>query len=671
MARFPKVYFYTPKDEYVNLAGIGNPGDHLIKFTYKYIETDSDVCTVVLGFNRTNIDLTFLQPGINYHIKWGHVGEVLSNTRKVVVSKATYKYGQSGFSVTLQLVPIALYKGEATIRSPHGDSLIDTLLDLTDTTGELSMEYTSDLKNTYLVTRREEGSWASQVTNPDGKKIVPSLNLEEKKAITDALAVNGDLRSVKKKIWSESYEHQYDKSDILIIGEGTLAGTLARQRWEGPKLRNAELTSQDLFVSIDTMNKKIGSRLILKIRDDKSSLGGVDLGAESVFGLLPTKGLISWAVEESDKEAKLIGGIASTIDPTLKIIQGIEIDLGKPFDFFTLELDGSTTPITFYPNGAYPYMMINNEGDHINIFQSTLKQRQNQHIQVQLLETLGYDQDAVLKFVKDSTLPDNYAEVLLEEQYQRQVIEQKKRIAGWKLNTDDIKPDYVTVHFSGQPIARIKQQIIKKIMDQSFYNFKLSVTTEGNPLIEDGVNFEFRSGNTHVDGKYHIDQSEHTISSAGYTTKVVAFKIVADGERISSEKEALIEEGIIKRTTDYRSETARQEGVEALNNSRGAHALAELWPYTSVVKPYPDASGSYVQAAGIHPINWDIMYRIDGHERAGGPWVILSEDGRPLYNERRDEVKQAYKDANSIKHLEDLQNPLKDYSAKYNQPGNE
>ena len=622
MARIPKVYFYTPKDQYVNLSGIGNPGDYITRFSYKYSETSDDKCQAILGFTRTNIDLTFLQPGIAYHLRWGYVGEKLSNVRKVIVKKAVYKYTSMGFTVTLDMVPVAAYKGEATIRDPNGDSLVDTLIDGAKEVGQTGFVYTTTSGQKLQVIKKKEGWWESHSLDASGKEI-------KTKVATNQTAKSNP--SVTKRVVAADWQEHYAKQSLTIVGGLGPSASFAKP---ATSLRGL-VSYQEVFKGLAHMYQASGVNMILKIRDDAAVSEPIDWGSSPIFGVVAKAGVISWTAEKMDKENKLVGRQAATIDPLTKTVESVNVTVEKPFTVKYQDAHSKTLiEVTVYQKGDDYYMKPIDGGktSETQILKSLYDKLKDQHVEAQLLKRKGYTQ-AQLDNLAASGIPQKgFSEHMDKFNSFMEARRAKQRYEAWGITPGAAKAGYITPLYSGDTAEQLTDKAIQQTLNQLFYNLKVTIVTEGNPQVEDQVNFTFVAGNPDIDYIYHLDESEHIISSTGYTTKLVGYKVAPSVERISQRIKTQIEEGLAAKFPNVKTDKTIIDGVQELNLELGATLTTREY---SIDKP---------------PFLEDQQPRY-GQPYKGSPYVDLREHATNLVKEKWDNAVSAEKDTHANFHV--------------------
>jgi len=649
MARIPKVYFYTPKDQYVNLSGIGNPGDYITRFSYKYSETSDDKCQAILGFTRTNIDLTFLQPGIAYHLRWGYVGEKLSNVRKVVVKKAVYKYTSTGFTVTLDMVPVAAYKGEATIRDPNGDSLVDTLIDGAKEVGQTGFVYTTTSGQKLQVIKKKEGGWKHQEFDASGKEVKTQLTAAEKFKVNP---------SVTKRVVAADWQEHYAKQSLTMVGGLGPSASFAKPATVPVSSLKGLVSYQDVFKGLAQMYQANGVNMILKIRDDAAISEPIDWGSSPIFGVVANAGVISWIAEKMDKEDKLVGRQAATIDPLTKTIESVNVTVEKPFTVKYQDAHSKTlVKVKVYQKGDDYYMKPVDGGktSETQILKSLYDKLKDQNVEAQLLRNRGYSQSDIDKLVSEDKLKKGYNKHLDEAFASEKDKKAKTLYEAWGLSNGAVKAGYVKPLYSGDTAEQLTNKAIQQTLNQLFYNLKVTIVTEGNPQVEDQVNFTFVAGNPDIDYIYHLDESEHIISSTGYTTKLVGYKVAPSVERITRRVKTQVEEGLAAKFPDIKTDKALIDGIRELNLELGA-TLTTLGK--AIYHPSLDENSHtlYSQPFGDQPYQ-------------GSPYVDLRIHASKLINEKWDNAVAAEKDhTKSFSPDQTIEEALKEYN---NTPKNE
>ena len=635
MARVPKVYFYTPKGQYVNLSGIGNPGDHLYKFSYKYSETEDDTCRVILAFNRTNIDLTFLQPGIAYHIRWGYIGGRLSGIRSVIVNKATYKYSASGFSVTLDMVPSAAYKGEATIRDPNGDSLEETLVDGAKEVGQVGFTYTTSSGQQLQVIKVADGYWQHKQVSANGEVSVDLS--EETKAGIHNLVKKGKEENLtaqeiadRKATWEKYYAAQ------LLYATSSPGISPGVQTQQPIPLTHGLVTHQDFLKGLSYMLQAKGANTVLKIRDGSVTTETVDWGADPTFGLVASAGLISWTAEKADKEDKLVGREAATIDPLTKSIKSTKVFASRKFRTKYLDIDGKTLiEAKVYQKGDSYYMEpiaiagepVTQPVDPKELTKTTYNILLDQSVNAQALRDQGLSESQIDQLVLDGKPLKGTATGLANlDQYlaDQQV---KEQYEAWGIEPGAVEVGYVKPLYSGDTAEQLKDKAIHQTLNQIFYNLKLTVVTEGNPRVEDRVNFTFVTGNKDIDYIYHLDESEHTISSAGYTTRLVGYKVAPNVERIATQANTIISEGLAASFPEVNTEKTIIAGIRELNLQLGATLTTHAYTLKNPL-----------HSNNLKPGENDPFYN---QNTEGDPYVDLRSNATKLVDEKYEDAIQA------------------------------
>lgn len=663
MAKVPKVYFYTPKDQYVNLKGIGNPGDHLYSFSYKYSETKDDTCRAILAFKHTDIDLTFLQPGIMYHIRWGYVGGPLSDTRSLTIKKASYKWGASGFMVVLDLVPSGIYKGEATLRSPDGESLVDGLVDMAKESGVSGYEYVTSAGAKLQVLQSKDGSWKRKAYDSSGN-LVSFFSKQDKANIRKAI-------QEKNRDWNKYYLTHGGlpkNSQFMRVGIGQHS-SIPEQLVDYP----------DVLTATATMLQAHGVNSIVKARDDSIITSPVDWGAKPTFGIVAFAGVISWTAEKADKEAKRVGREAATIDPLDKTLHVTKVYAEKPFRAKFMDAHSKTLiEAEYYRYGDSYYMKPIDIDDSFNGFptsfaselssdyvssgltridKATYEQRKDEAIEAQLLTKKGYSQGDIDKLVLSGQLTKGYAEQLDAKESEREALEERQYLEAWGLGLGAVEAGYVKPLYSGGTPEDLANKAIQETLNQIFYNLKVTIVTEGNPHVEDQVNFTFITGNKQIDYIYHLDESEHSITSRGYTTKLVGYKVAPNVERVSSEISTKVEEGLKTKFPKAKTEHKVIDGLKMLELELGATLAAhqELFKKPSKYTDYGAPQHERLSKGNIFPIF--------GYEH--GPYVDLQKKaGGSVTSQYLKEVK-AIQDAGATGHFnpdQTVEDAFKEYN---------
>jgi len=618
MAKFPKVYFYTPKGKFVSLNGIGNPGNHVYKFSYKYSETDGDVGDIILVFTHTHIDLTYLQPGIGYKIRWGYVNGAWSDERYIAIKEVSYKYSTAGFTVSLKIVAKAAYQGEATLRDSNGDSLEETIEDAAKVVEEYSLVYTTNDGHKIKYIKLTDGSFEYKGYTPDGRELVPKLDQKTLNKIHGEF----DVESLNT-LWERNYYRQFGR---FYGGSGAYAVT---PPFSADTRRVGLLVSQqNVMKALSVMYKNAGFNMIQKVRDDKVINKEIDWGAEAEFGISSNSpGIISWTIDKSDKEANILSTTTTTIDPTTKEIKTHVVEVGKPFDFYVLSPDGKElTEVTYYKKGDSYYMNPHDADSPTKIEAALFKAQEKQAFIFGSLVKKGWSpkqlKEDILKG-RDPVKTQEYQEALKDKEI-------KDRITRWGFRSEDLKAGRAKLHYSGRSFDQIRSKNIQDEMDKIFYNSKLTIRLEGNPTAEDAVNFYFYSGNKDIDGLYHIDGSEHAISSAGYITTIVAYRVVDTFEQIKTKIITKTNEGLPILEPEIVVEKNILDNLNHMNNGLGY--LKVLVVNQEGLELYEDPSGATTSA-----------YRFtetlrSGTLFSGAPFISLKQRGDWVYAQKYNEA---------------------------------
>jgi len=552
MAKTPQVLFYNIDDSLVNIPDIGHLGDYLYKFSYKYSETETDEGEIILAFTHTSVPLTFMQPGIVYKIKWGYLGGDYSNVRTVAVKAASYKYSTAGFIVSLKIVPQADYDLTGTLRDAAGITIEEVQEDTTKEVGKFVWVYDA-LEGTQIKIWQSDGELDSSRNNPRGF-------VEPEKAVASVVQLEAPPRETDLDEWYTNYDlyEKYNYGDFYVRKDGDF-NNLSKDTWrsplydengtpyitrENPNIAPASfkfnITNREAEKVIAATLRYDSSRKVMQVRDDKITEKEIDWGVAPVFTITVGREVINFDLAKSDKEARIIQQTVTTSDPTTGEITTSHVTVAKAIDILASTQSGEyAVKFTYYQEGDNFYMLkkgadeaekrkIERETYGIRKRQLVLKEKikEDYNVTEEQIETLIHD-------LKDKDGNPASLEDIRQYQWRQSAVARKLEIEkGSPITRDDVKKGFVQATYSGKTASQVEAENIKEEMDKLFYNSKLTLKIEGAPHVEDAVNFSFLAGGTELTGVYHIDESEHIISKAGYVTNITSYRVVLDYKQV-------------------------------------------------------------------------------------------------------------------------------------------
>lgn len=540
MISLPIVRFYNLNKSLVSIANWGPLHRYLYKFSYKYAETGPDSSEVTLVFNSTSVDLTFLQPGMGYVINWGYAAGSLSNDRKVVIEKASYKYSKAGFVVSLQMVPFADRTIGGVIRDPSGTLFEDALKDAANNAPDgLEIRFTDTGGDVTRGIKKKGDAWEFDYLNEEGKSGAELL--ADKVASDIGELVAAEKRYIERLSWfSREWEIQYNSNyhgKVIIPG-----GPDGRRTPVDPTKNELVDTNREIATVIASLLDKKGSHKIFQIRDGKVTITEPALAAPAVLTFNSFDNIISFDFTKGDKESRPIQSVTTVADATTGKVETHQGIVGRSFT------------VDFYGNYDNPETKV----DETKVLRGTIglmEQDGNYYATDENLTlAIPITRGEFEKYEKKSELRKEYlADKSREEEstlkgyrihISKEALEQldknRDQLAwSWDIQQSgmslkDLNSPYLDIRHSGRSYQDASAQAVRDEMDKMFYNGKLTLKVPGDPSIEDNINLVLNVNSDALDGTYHIDESEHVISKAGYTTTIVAYRIITDYKRIEN-----------------------------------------------------------------------------------------------------------------------------------------
>ena len=568
MARFPRLIFYNFNKTPVSITGIGQPGDHLYRFSYKYAQTDPDECTVTLVFPVTNVDLLSLSPGIGYMLRWGYVNDTFmanDDYRIVVIKEVEFKYSSAGFVVTLKMVPHADYTLDGTVKDPNGDSLAEVIDDALDQTREYSFKY-QGTKGPYtieVITKRDKDGNTTRTTehrSSDGRFMKDKLEETSVK-----MSTTSESQGYWDQKWAVNYKVHMGKVGAVSSYYNPYLGSVV----DGlPSPNDPFLSERDYFTLIAAFYRMLGVNRVAKTRDDKIIDEPVDWGAEPEFSLVVGRDIISYEFEQADKEAKVLQNSVAATDPTTKETNTNSVTTGRTFQFLVIDKTAGEENLgkvaTYYQKGDSYYMKVADGGlewEFKNKADWLAREKFSIESQKYIQEN-GWNQEMVNSIVRNNLTTAEFKNV--QDKLDNYVA--RKRIEDTGATGEDIYAGHITFTHSAKTLQQIEDRNVQEIMDSVFYNTKLTLKIEGNPYIQDATNINFIAGNVKLDGKYHIDQAEHAITKSGYITTLVCYRVIPDYDTVITNVKRTVKEGIIEAIPELQNKELIMDVVDEINS---------------------------------------------------------------------------------------------------------
>jgi len=557
MTRQPIVYVYNKDGSLLYVPGAGSNINWLKSFRFKLNLTKGDSLTLTYAFNRMGIDLEFAKAGRDLEVQWGYVGGPFSDRFKVRVKTVEFTYSKGGLIVTLKCIARSAAIAEGTV--PSDDPFED---DAKVGKGVITVEVKGDEQGELYKASYE----ISPDKDPRETEIVIDAIHKTREGKTMARYVVDDAIKQKReedlaankeeKVWDEAYEkqflkHKYNsgkyKGYVSPLDQFRMSAAERSLYHQYHDFTNQWVQGSDL-VAVDQMIDKFTEKnIVTNYRGDKVKKEEIDWSSSPIFiistggvgGIQSGANLITFTVTKGDKDERYIKSKVTVVDPTTGTVKTSSTEVANGFNFTLMDSRGNKVAVKYWRDEKNGYLQ-KEGGAVVKLDLKTYEKRRELYIKTrELSKVTGMSQDELLSLDAQGKLDIDKA--LAERQ---QIIDREtlKRLEANGILYEDIEDGYVTVKYNGRTIEDAKNENRKRVLDSIYYNTKLNLKIEGMPQAIDNTNFVFLCGNSQLDGTYHIDSCEHSITKGGYVTTIIAYRVVENYDMLIAELDKQFEE---------------------------------------------------------------------------------------------------------------------------------
>ncbi len=504
----------------------------LAVFKYKYEEKGKDTGELTFRFaDPIPFSLEVFTPGTFFSVRWGYIGN-LSPHRKVAINSLSTTYSAGGYTLTMEIIPIADYKDAGS----KWESVLEGIKD------GLKFGYSWwDERGTNVqvdIVLREGGLAAETSVNQafyGVERAVPSFT-------DNWLKFYGGIVEPLRALGMDKPNFGRTLEDSLEMKLDEITQTLKQMFTEylANRLPGYFIESRDDEFIAKPVDSSSPALFSIRAKDDSGplqvlsiSLAKGSTAAQGIVQVATTIGLL-------DKSVATQESVLTSDNLPLELVKTDY--LGRPSDtiaqIFLDPKNDNLPSIEYYETGAVELadqatldkatVTLQERINTVNRLEQTAKKQQ----QARDIRASGVleEKDPITKPHLSPTIfgePMSQVDLTadLKKGFETFQARSKEQLAyKGKLSEANLDALMVKRGFAVS-LEEAKNRITSNQLDNFFNSLQCKVTIEGVPLFDVGFNFNIQGMGDLNNGKYHLTKCSHTISGGKYTTTLEGGKI--------------------------------------------------------------------------------------------------------------------------------------------------
>jgi hypothetical protein len=527
--------------------------EYLYSFKYTYENQGEDSADLVLNINTHKLNLSIFKEGVRLGVVFGYEGEARSNTRDMVIKKVSGKYTQSGYNLSLSLIPYSAWVDQFSYEGDIEEQLAQM-------GAYIQYEYYNAESGDMLSFKYIPSNQSLEVTGEVKDRFTPK---EKKKS---PIPEGDPLRaSTSRKTWAQPHFLLGAVEAINTSYINTLMGVPDNIRKHiHERVEQALLRVLHGFAEVPDFTKRDDTFQLKESPEKARSIRVYSVGPSEKF-----EQCISFSFEAGkvtrteDEEAEIEYKI---LDAANKEHGGVNISrkwrIINPETFAFAEYSVKKVGDDYYYSFDGSQDMKLSPQEVLRLKKVELKENYNKYNYGLRPQDINPDAEPELYNSSNVMARNRYADTDIENHTLKNLSAYQDLPAKAFLNQAIPTSTRTTMNPSGihtessarKFVKRVnvnaasKEQLLGKMVkrktDAMFSNITCEITIEGDPYLECSFNFVVANAGTPLSGKFHAKKVVQNITSGKFTTAVHGALIPQDVETVIQKTSESLEESI-------------------------------------------------------------------------------------------------------------------------------